>query len=79
MQYGCMQLLRVTGWVAVIIAAPAVLIIGVAAAHRASASPPRSPRVGGTAPIAASSRGQQVIAAGLARVIEQYFVPQPAP
>ena len=50
MQYGCMHLLRVSGWVAVIIAAPAVLIIGVAAAHRASAPPPRSPRVGGTAP-----------------------------
>ena len=29
--------------------------------------------------IAASSRGQQIIAAGLARAIEQYFVPQPAP
>jgi len=50
MQYGCMHLLRVSCWVAVIIAAPAVLIIGVAAAHRASAPPPRSPRVGGTAP-----------------------------
>ena len=50
MQYGCMHLLRVSGWVAVIIAAPAVLIIAVAAAHRASAPPPRSPRVGGTAP-----------------------------
>jgi hypothetical protein len=49
MQYGCMHRLRVSGWVAVIIAAPAVLTIGVAAAHRASA-PPRSPRVGGTAP-----------------------------
>lgn len=49
MQCGFMHLLRVSGWVAVIIAAPAVLIIGVAAAHRASA-PPRSARVGGTAP-----------------------------
>ncbi|MFZ0231041.1 MAG: N-acetylmuramoyl-L-alanine amidase [Mycobacterium sp.] len=29
--------------------------------------------------IAASSRGQQVIAAGLARAIEQYFAPEPAP
>jgi hypothetical protein len=29
--------------------------------------------------IAASLRGQQVIAAGLARAIEQYFAPQPAP
>ncbi len=29
--------------------------------------------------IAASSRGQQVIADGLARAVEQYFVPQPAP
>ena len=50
MQYGGMHLLRVSGWVAVIIAAPAVLTIGVAAAHRASAPPPRPPRVGGTAP-----------------------------
>jgi N-acetylmuramoyl-L-alanine amidase len=49
MQYGCMHLLRVSGWVAVIIAVPAVLIIAVAAAHRGSA-PPRSARVGGTAP-----------------------------
>ena len=32
-----MQLLRVSGWVAVIIAAPAVLIVEVAAAHRGSA------------------------------------------
>jgi hypothetical protein len=44
-----MHLLRVSGWVAVIIAASAVLIIGVAAARRASA-PPRSARIGGTAP-----------------------------
>ena len=29
--------------------------------------------------IAASSRGQQIIAAGLARAIEQDFIPQPAP
>jgi N-acetylmuramoyl-L-alanine amidase len=50
MQYGCMHLLRVSGWVAVVIAAPAVLIIGVAVAHRASAPPPRSARVGGTVP-----------------------------
>lgn len=29
-------------------------------------------------PFAASSRGQQVIAAGLAHAIGQYFAPQPA-
>jgi len=67
MQYGGMHLLRVSGWVAVIIAARAVLIIGVAAAH---------PRRRGR--LASASRGQQVIAAGLARAIEQYFAP-PAP
>lgn len=50
MQYGGMHLLRVSGWVAVMIAVPAVLIIGVAAAHRASAPAPRSAPVGGTAP-----------------------------
>ena len=49
MQYGGMHLLRVSGWVAVIIAAPAALIIGVATTHRASV-PPRSARAGGTAP-----------------------------
>jgi hypothetical protein len=49
MQYGGMHLLRVSGWVAVIIAAPALLIIGMAAAHHAS-PPLRSARVGGTAP-----------------------------
>ena len=61
MQYGYMHLLRVSGWVAVIIAAPAVLIIGVAAAHRASA-PPRSARIGGTAP-AVNSGGADTSAA----------------
>jgi N-acetylmuramoyl-L-alanine amidase len=50
MQYGGMGVLRMSGWVAVIIAAPALLIIGIAAAHRASA-PPRSARAGGTAPV----------------------------
>ncbi len=49
MQYGGMHLLRVSGWAAVIIAAPAVLIIAMAAAYRAS-GPPRPARVGGTAP-----------------------------
>ena len=49
MQYGGMHLLRVSGWVAVIIAAPARQIIGMAAAHHAS-PPLRSARVGGTAP-----------------------------
>jgi N-acetylmuramoyl-L-alanine amidase len=49
MQYGGMHLLRVSGWAAVIIAAPAVLTIAVAAGQRAS-GPPRPARVGGTAP-----------------------------
>ena len=45
-----MQLLRVSGWVAVIIAAPAALIVGVAAAHRGSAPSMRPAGAERTAP-----------------------------
>jgi N-acetylmuramoyl-L-alanine amidase len=82
MQYGCMHLLRVSGWVAVIIAAPAVLIIAVAAAHRASA-PPRSARVGGSAPavnshpaVAGTNAGGQGLGTGTGVAIDPaYFSP----
>ena len=80
-QYGGMHLLRVSGW-AVIIAAPAVLIIGVAAAHRASA-PPRPARVGGTAPavnshpaVADTNAGGRGLGAGTGVAIDPaYFSP----
>jgi len=83
MQYGGMHLLRVSGWVAVIIAAPAVLIIAVAVAHRASAPPPRSPRVGGTAPavnshptVAGTNAGGQGLGTGTGVAIDPaYFSP----
>ena len=82
MQYGGMHLLRVSGWVAVIIAAPAVLIIAVAAAHRGSA-PPRSARVGGTAPavnsppaVAGTNAGGKGLGAGTGVAIDPaYFSP----
>ncbi len=82
MQYGGMHLLRASGWVAVIIAAPAALIIGVAAAHRASA-PPRSPRVGGTVPavdwhpaVAGTSAGGQGLGTGTGVAVDPaYFSP----
>lgn len=100
-----MHLLRVSGWVGVIIAAPALLIIGMAPAlspadlaygHLLPLGPAEHGYFSTTSvmpgalveplfitdpfegPIAASSRGQQVIAGGLARAIEQYFAP-PAP
>ena len=71
MQYGCMDLLRVSGWAAVIVAVPAVLIVGVVAAHRASASsrqpagdrktaPAVTPHPAGTG----THRGGQVLATG---------------
>ena len=77
-----MHLLRVSGWVAVIIAAPAVLIIAIAAAHRAS-GPPRSARVGGTAPavnshpaVAGPSAEGQGLDAGTGRTVDPaYFSP----
>ena len=49
LQYGLMHLLRVAGWVAVIVAAPAALIVGVAA-HRASAPSLRPAGADRTAP-----------------------------
>ncbi len=36
MQYDCMHLLRVSGWAAVIVAVPAVLVVGLVAVQRAS-------------------------------------------
>ena len=82
MQYGCMHLLQVSGWVAVVIAAPAVLIIAVAAAHRGSA-PPRSARVGGTAPavtshpaVAGPNAGGRGLGTGTGAAIDPaYFSP----
>ncbi len=85
MQYGSMHLLQVSGWVAGL-AYGHLLLLG--SAKYGYFSAPRTipgPLVGPpfiTNPfegsIAASSRGQQVIADGLARAIEQYFAP-PAP
>jgi N-acetylmuramoyl-L-alanine amidase len=82
MQDGGMHLLRVSGWVAVIIAAAAVLIIGVAVAHRASA-PPRPPRAGGIAPavnshpaVAGANAGGQGLSTGTGVAVDPaYFSP----
>ncbi len=43
MQYGGMHLLPASGWVSVIIAAPALLIIEMAAVHHASPPGPSLP------------------------------------
>ena len=78
---GCMHLLRVSGWVAAIVAAPAVLIVGVVAAHRASA--PSMQRVGAdwTAPAVnphsasvGTDAGGQSLSAGVA-IDPAYFSP----
>jgi N-acetylmuramoyl-L-alanine amidase len=53
MHYGCMHLVRVSGWVAVIVAAPAVLVVGMASGM-ASAPWMPSARAGGAFPAADS-------------------------
>ena len=81
MQYGCMDLLRVSGWAAVIVAVPAALIVGVVAAHRTSAPSLRPAGARKTAPAvspqsasAGAHRGGQVLAAGTA-IDRSYFSP----
>ena len=76
-----MQLLRVSGWVAVIIAAPAALIVGVVAAHRGSAPSMRPAGAERTAPAvnAHSTRvgaggGGRGLGAGMA-IDPAYFSP----